>query len=233
VYHPNGEIENLADKIIHVGDSIVSIFLYNKFSPLYDFTKKAGDTLWVKEMYYTGWTNDTVFAVVIDSVRTENVQGENLLVQYVRTALPLTGWSFGGRVIEKFGNTRSFFPYTDFEDDMNRTYYPIRCFITEGFYYNETHQECDLLVGMKNEYNALTDNIIYPNPAHDHVYFAIPDDILKVTIYDNSGIMVENVSMESASSQGISVRHLRNGVFFLRLETISSVFLIKLTQNCH
>lgn len=165
VYSPDGTVETLQNKrIISVGDSVVYWVIGDTFYTLYDFTKKSGEVVTIPAETEFNPANGNMLYVKIDSVKTENVAGENMLVQYVSSQGMI---AFSGRITEKFGHTHASFPHGNMEDDACVSFYPIRCFVSIGFYYNATNYACDSLIITSIADEPLNEQVcnIYPQSS--------------------------------------------------------------------
>ena len=180
VYHSDESVEVLAPIITYTEGSKVYYLLNNKFYILYDSSVSSGDTITMREPYYTGYSIDTTFQVAIDSVKFEMVNGNNLKIIYQHAVFNGSGWSFDGRVIEGIGCLDSFLPYNQLDCDQGLCFSPIRCYENNLFGLIQFSEvDCNSLI-TSVELNENKKLKIYPNPAFSYVKIDSSEKIRKI-----------------------------------------------------
>jgi hypothetical protein len=208
------------------------VFYYrnNQFNLLYDFSVQTGDTMYITGITQSWWGNscDSVAKLVVDSTGTMIINSESLRYYSVH---PLSGspFSIQGRIVEKIGpflkypfmngtyGTNYFLPVkNDYcgmlmeEEAENGSF---RCYYDDNFpTISLTQYSCDYtLATSENEFQSV---YLYPNPAHDFIYFSNHSDLQnsEIEVFGMDGKMVK----KSMISDRLFTGDLAAGFYYLR-----------------
>jgi hypothetical protein len=98
---------------------------------LYDFNAETGDTLTFREPYFTGFSSDSTFSLIVDSTNHLIINGINLKTIYLHNLSNILGrWDLYNVHIEKIGNTTYMFPQSILDCDA-ACFDPLRCYINK------------------------------------------------------------------------------------------------------
>lgn len=202
-----------------------SVFFYanGAFNLLYDFGAQAGDTILLPYFH----TMDSVpLKMIIDSVRTININGQSRKIQSIRCGDGIF-IEFGSKIIEGIGSTFFMFPTYDLTYDG-----PIRCYEDAIIgHYNQPSwtMACDTIFYSGIEENAPNAVRIFPNPANNKIFVETPD-ACSVEIMNMQGqIMCSNPEMLSQTS--IDISEFPAGLYLLKLRFSESTVVAKFIKE--
>ncbi len=194
--------------------------IFNKFTALYIFNISVGDTIEiyaVDPMYY--YPGDSIAQLVIDSITTVIIGGENLKRVFLHGIGNAVHWNWGYNGIapgytEKLGGHDLFLPIglTIPEQDG-----PLRCYEDSLIFVNFSTVQCDhRIINRINNLESNSQIIIYPNPASKKLNIKSNNEIL-IRIYDSvSNLILETnnkeINTESFSSGMYYIQVLENGI---------------------
>lgn len=203
------------------------VWLYNeykqRFTLMYDFAAEEGDEYdlvpWsiMHELDIEHFATDTVFRMHVDSVRTIQVQGQDLRVQYVSSVFsgePGNYYSeFTDVIVENIGSFIQLFNWDaqlcDVEYDQT-----LRCYGSPATGLFQFGNEACLLVAAKETMYDRFSVKVAPNPSSGSINLTIDDQatqLLQIRIHDASGQWVSDI-LPTAYTQSI---HLPNSGLFL------------------
>ncbi len=183
-----------------------------KFFPLYDFSKKSGDTL----ITYCAWTNKTL-NLVVDSVTISNLGNQALKVQWVHTA-GFGSCSMYGRIFERIGYGAYLFARPGFVDPPPGG--GLICFSDSLLTFPEG-SNCSLTVSSKEP--LVADLLkVFPNPTTDWIFFENAE-VEKIRVFSLFGqlLKIQNGGKE------LSLKAFPDGVYLLEIQTSKGTFLKK------
>jgi hypothetical protein len=197
-----------------------SVFFYkdNAFHLLYDFGANKGDTI---TLGYYKTNNGLPLKMIIDSVKTISVLGQERKIQYVTCGDGLIV-EFGRQVIEGIGSTDFMFPRVDFAPEGQ-----LRCFqennssvfINPFYIYNDWNKsDCEQIIVINDLDNTETNNSItlFPNPTSNNLHIRGCELSSEYKIIDTTGrYITQGILGESCI---IDIKHLDNGIYFIELQ---------------
>jgi hypothetical protein len=196
------------------------VFWYNRgqFHQLYDLNAKPGDTLRVPEIDHFDPPCDSFGTIVVDSAGVALVNGAYLAYIVVHPVQNST-WGYSGRIYDRIGPLTYLLP--SYTKPCIVDYYemgPLRCYKDSMVpVFKRDTVACDFVAGMGEIAGSPVNIKVYPNPAHDKLYFSASGYI---TIYDLTGRCLSfNSSVRPGMPRDIS--NLKDGVYFVRLVTES------------
>lgn len=76
--------------------------------------------------------------------------------------------------------------------------------------------------------NSLEEQLIYPNPVHQHYLFLsnVEDSEASLDFFDSAGRLVKQMDKQNVSL-GIDVSDLKNGIYFVRIQQVASIYVSK------
>lgn len=194
-------------------DSAGQVFFVPKDSTveflLYDFTVNAGDTIWDA----FGGLGQPLVVSFVDST---SINGQN------RKRIHLQN---GPSWVEGIGSTNGLFRPDFIPLSISWSLYCMSrdsiSFIPNGFSasYNTVPGNCSLTVGIDKITNKEPPITVSPNPASDLINIQSSEVVREVLIYSSSGQLVAQ-----ESSNAFSVKELKPGVYFLKVQTLNNVF---------
>lgn len=197
----------------------ISLYEAGKLSTLYDFSKKPGDTLFIKAPFVLSNKQDSGCYVIIDSLGSENFDGKLLKTMHYRDVklLPtnLFDWRFSGKIIEGVGNLTS--PWPRFCNQCDLSYIEgLRCFQSQNLQLKLVDFDCEKLFTSTQEIKAPISIKIYPNPTNNSIQIAHTKniDFNSVSIYNSSGQLVLKHDYYSPT---IDVTKLEKGIYFIKV----------------
>lgn len=213
-------------------NNVVTRFINNKFLPVCDFNRHAGDT----SVFVTDSGNNSCdsFLFVIDSVK-PLLQDASLRVQYGHVIFHENCW--GGsyiplNIIEKVGssylNTKFYFVLVDGGYDY------IRCYSDYEVDLHFNSAPCDTIVLQGYERLRNISGVkIYPNPVDEKLELDFATSLKitgQITIINNIGDVIYTKKLNNSSHENINVHDLPAGVYLLKLingdEIISRTFIV-------
>ncbi|MFZ4543665.1 MAG: T9SS type A sorting domain-containing protein [Saprospiraceae bacterium] len=209
-----------------------SVYFYNPkldtFQLLYDFKAKPGSS-WGMDFYDEFIKTEVFVEISIKSVGTRLINNQLLKTQEVVYNIDrgLKGRSsYNSTIIEKLGDQRimvNFRPSVLGLCDVDGAGW-LTCYYDKsiGNYPFQTADSCTYFWIATKDLHSL-DNLIYPNPAFDHIY--IPEEFQSsyYHFYDCTGRVVsEGIISES----GISIVNLKEGLYFLSIFDVNGEKLI-------
>jgi Secretion system C-terminal sorting domain len=198
----------------------VSLYEAGKLNTLYDFSKKQGDTLFIKAPFILSNTQDSGCYVIIDSVGGETIDGKFLKTMHYRdieigASRNLFDWHFSGKIIEGIGNLTS--PWPRFCEQCDINYIEgLRCFQSKDLQLKLVSFDCEKLFTSVQEIKAPIAIKIYPNPTNNIIRITHTKniDFNAIDIYNSSGRLVLN---QNYYSPAIEVAELSQGVYFVKI----------------
>ena len=191
--------------------------LYQRYLLLYDFTAKAGDTLFFP-LPDTSWIthslNDSLFRVMVDSVSFLTINNKTLKKFHSR---PLDNYSFFGGYSEFIGSEFLMLPqYLTMLPEHDG---PLRCYQDSAIYIKFSTEDCDHRLTVSSlEENVLSEQIqIHPNPASSFLKIKLNNVQLgKIELLDLQGKLVKEFPSDNLR---LDLKDPENGTYFLQLTT--------------
>jgi hypothetical protein len=190
---------------------------------LYDFNAETGDTLTFREPYFTGFSSDSTFSLVVDSTNHLIINGINLKTIYLHNLSNILGrWDLYNVHIEKIGNTTYMFPQSSLDCDA-ACFDPLRCYMDDKIYYKLLWfpYNCDVLITSAENINSSGNYRIYPNPANNCIFLESPNYLggsLTVKIYNLTGRCVLTiVDNSNLSTKTIDVSLIPQGLYIIEI----------------
>ncbi len=208
------------------------------FTTLHDYSAQAGDS-------WTIQVDSCSFDVVVDSTDVAFFGGKSHRVLYVHDSVYETSYFpyYEGCIIEDVGHTKHFFPIEIYWLCHNSyicgapVSLGIRCVLENGeILYHQGEIACDSVyssnIGME-ENVEFQGAIIYPNPVTEVLKVHFDDawfDAFTYQIYNYQGICCAQGIIKS--SDNISVAHLSNGFYLLKLtaSSLTKDYLLKFVK---
>lgn len=196
----------------------VFFFKNNAFHLLYDFGANKGDTI---TLGYYKTHNGLPLKMIIDSVKTVSVLGQERKIQYVTCGDGMI-IEFGRQVIQNIGSTDFMFPRVDFAPEGQ-----LRCFqennssvFTSPFniYGNWNKLDCEQIIVINDLDRTETKNSIsiFPNPTNNNLHICGIEFNSEYRIFDATGRKVyQGICNESNT---INIRNLESGIYYIELQ---------------
>lgn len=203
-----------------------SIFFYadGTFNLLYDFGAQPGDTI---VLPYFHIHDNSPLKMIIDSVRTININGHNRILQNITCGDGMS-IDFGPKVIEGIGATYFMFPTYDMTYDG-----PLRCYedATIGKYTSPGWtMSCDTIYfSGVDELKAENKIQAFPNPTKDKVTISNISQQTQFVIYSVFGEAVKTGIIDPSGE--IYLSGLRDGIYFLELKSGFTPTFIKILKS--
>ena len=126
---------------------------------------------------------------------------------------PINGpcWIIYGRHAEIYYGIATPFTYI-IEQNGDETF-TLEIANTDG---NQAYYSSEFLSNEDFKYNKFT---IYPNPVSDILTLSSNEAAKKTMVYDIHGRLVEPIRSNNTNSIEMDVRHLQNGMYFIKIET--------------
>ncbi|MGC4058210.1 MAG: T9SS type A sorting domain-containing protein [Chitinophagaceae bacterium] len=218
------------------------VYLYNpmaeRFETLYDFNKKVGETWSIAGLpmgsmsgypYFPPDTLNCAITVVVDSIKTLNINGHILKAMFVSDAEGSMYGGFAGTIIEGIGHTVRPYPRNtcisssayrcSMMSDCYYHYDGLRCIDngTIGFYDFKIVPGCDWIRTDIKEQKSSETYTLLPNPAQDHITMHIGSFSATVgyqlQVSNLVGQTVHSSSLHSGETQ-ISIADWAPGLYF-------------------
>jgi hypothetical protein len=203
----------------------------NKVYTLYDFSKKLGDTIFIKAPFFMSMNQDSGCYVIIDSVNSKVINGRTLKTMHYKNLkmLPknMFNWNFSGEVIEKIGNTSS--PYPRFCEECDGPYIDgLRCFQNDDLNLKAVDFDCDKLFTnvQKTNFTKIELNI-FPNPFIDAINIEGTDFNTNISLqYKIINYQSVTVKEGQLKSSIITTNELPSGIYLLTVTSENQKILI-------
>lgn len=210
-YHPNGNIVFQDSLFMYEDSGKVYNYLINNFYTLYDFNAQPGDTWTVAMPYPSPFSGDSLIKIVVDSVTTTIISGQNLKTLYVHS--DSSDWYFLNPIIENIGSMSGLFPFI--YDWMDSDVPFLRCYEDSIIYYQTNPSvDCDSLITSINNISGKNSKVkIWPVPFRDFLNIEnTSSEQLNFTIYNSFGEQILFDSIEMNSMKQISL-NVNDGIF--------------------
>jgi len=197
-----------------------SVFFYkdNAFHLLYDFGANKGDTI-ILGYYKTH--NELPLKMIIDSVKTISVLGQERKIQYVTCGDNMI-IEFGRQVIQGIGSTDFMFPRVDFAPEGQ-----LRCFqennssvfISPFYIYNDWNKtDCEQIIVINNlDKTEIKNSIsIFPNPTSSNLHIRGCELNSEFRIFDTIGRKIAQGILNESNI--INIKNLENGNYYIELQ---------------
>ncbi len=233
---------------LYVYDNKDTIFYYNvlfsKFTPLYIFNVKKGDTLTYYVSYYYYYPHyfegptppppppppDSLFKVKVDSIQTLNIAGQNL--KRVWTSQANSGWRLRGSYTEKIGSTFLLVPNHPGAAIPEDVEVSLRCYKDSLISYQYTDYKCDYMYVGINEHNDHSKSIsIHPNPSQGvFVLKRMVEGASEMTgiLTDVSGRTVASLYIPYGLNEKVFKFQLPKGIYLLKIKSANGFYSQKL-----
>ncbi len=217
-YASDSSVHNLGFEYIYNENRKTYYLVDGKFYLLYDFNAEAGDTLTLREPYFTNTTPDTTFRIVID--RTEIINWGGWLELKAIYSHTITGpWDLFNVQIEKIGNLPYMFPQSSLDCDA-QCYDPFRGYLDYDINYWGDGWGASSFEKLINNNSSIKNNIrvnINPNPFYNYITIEGLNNRSKIIeLYDIFGRKVYN-SIHRESSITIDMSDIESGIYFIRI----------------
>lgn len=197
-------------------------FMAEEFYPLYDFNLEVGDTL--SSVCLEGTTVPAYTRAIIDSISMTTVNGESRKVQHLNVLVdPNIACSTDDRVIEGVGFESYFLPQHAFADPVIGG--SLLCYQDRSFTF-PISSSCDLSVGVNDIVQKEVD--IFPNPVYDQLNIE-GERPVRIELYNMAGV---RMNIENGIDK-ISLAHLPNGIYILRLQYEEGYLLKRFVKNAN
>lgn len=231
----NGDISSVSSLIIREENSKAYYYFNNAFRLMYDFTLNVGDTLGID---ISSSACDSISPLIVDSIKNININGTNLMVQYVKCiyyfAAPWEGLvdSTTFPIVEKVGNELYYYSINNFffnpvcrigGDEM--VWNGLRCYsdgnisYKGGSYHNPGFgypYQCDTLingtVGITESSKDENSFELYPNPSSDFVTIKSVSAINSIEVYDYCGRYLTELQPQS-NDITVNIKSYPQGVY--------------------
>jgi hypothetical protein len=219
-YSSSGQIADMGIEIMYSDTDRVYHFNYDQFNVLYDFSLQPGDTFKIKEPFFTQLSADTTIAFVVDSIGTEEINGQNLRVQYNRLLDAGSGWFTGAKVIERIGDVNYLFPNHQLDCDAGNCPF-LHCYSDGEIAFSMNPEiACDTLISGLGSAEFEIETVLFPNPADGFVNLRVPDEYqakdYSLKIYNELFCIL--LEMKSAGNEMfVDVSALPSGLYFVQL----------------
>jgi hypothetical protein len=226
-YASDSSVHDLGFEFIHNENRRTYHLVEGKFFLLYDFNAEAGDTLTLREPYFTNTTPDTTFQIVVDRTEIINYHGWlDLKAVYSHT---ISGpWDLFNLQIEKIGNLPYMFPQSS-QDCDTQCYDPFR-----GYLDWDTNIWGDgwgmytfrRLINNDPYHEANTGVTINPNPFNDLIVIeGLNHAPVTIELFDLYGrVVYKDFHFDSPINMGLS--DIDPGAYFIRILEKTSGHLV-------
>ncbi|MFH2143677.1 MAG: T9SS type A sorting domain-containing protein [Bacteroidota bacterium] len=199
------------------------VFLFdsvtNSFQLIYDFNASQGDTI---SVFCPTANQDTTIKIIVDSLTYLNLNGYNLIIQYVSQPV-FQEFYITGMIIENIGWTGYMFPIHSWVDPPNGG--SLRCYEDSLIGLLKCcSYDCDYI----NSVDYLTQDFdikVFPNPTSGLINIET-ENIISIEIIDIDGIIVYD-----GKETEIDIANLNNGVYLLKIATNEGVKMGKVVLN--
>jgi len=231
VFYTNGETEVITPIYFYENDSCIFYLNYEKFQLLYNFKIKTGDSIKIYEPYYTGFNEDSTFYIMIDSIKTEQYNGNNLKTYYFHIKYDESySWYFGEKYIENIGSTETFLPYNQLDCDLGLCYNPIRCITNNNigniFFSNNN---CNFIYTSIN--NFIENVNIYPNPFNNILTINANFKIDKIVVYDIDGKCKYYKDLLNCNKIMLNTNFYNAGIYIISIYFENKIITKKISKN--
>ena len=223
---------------LYVYNNNDTVFLYNtlfhRFTPLYVFNVSAGDTLRLPIIpldvdYLTYISTDSVFSIVIDSVRMKLYDTATLKTVYSHSlgnadsnyVYRYCGYDSVGAYAENLGTLTAGFlpradPFVNIADDHLQYAGSIRCYSDPSMSVKLTSGICGIpptaVIPVSLQHIA-----IFPNPASDVINITNFVPGAAITLTDMSGRVVSDHFTSTTSSATVPLSGIPSGIYLLKI----------------
>jgi hypothetical protein len=178
--------------------------------------------------YYDYNANDSIpffsMKIVIDSIKTEEVDNKSIKVWYLSTVsifTPYTCHEIGSKYYENVGYNHIFLPYFECLDPGIE--FDLRCYEDPVTSIKFVDYPCDYHSKTKDHQlnNAI---VIYPNPANNEINISIPHgfNIEKTEIFNALG---RRVFASSDENEVINISDLESGIYLVLMQDYNGSIL--------
>ncbi len=207
---PNKAID-IDSSLILTQDSLKVLYYTNgKFTTLYDFGAKTGDT-WITEE--SSETNTTT-VLTVDSVSISGKKQKRLIVKYSNSPKQDT-------IIEKVGALYNFIPI-ERTKQIRFSFEGLNCYSDSSLSFKNISSSCETVLKVGINENKKINNLItvFPNPFSSVISLKYQAEgissNLKITITDLTGKIIH--LQQTGLSNEINLEHLKQGTYLLRLD---------------
>ncbi|WP_167609426.1 T9SS type A sorting domain-containing protein [Maribellus sediminis] len=212
----------------------------DKFYTLYDFNAQAGDkwTIYGDDNIGDFCNYDPVGEVIVDSVKTMTINGQELKALYTSPASS-SYWGFNGVIIEQIGCITHMLPQAlDCSVDVPHEIGPLRCYEDstigsyKSTYWDKPEYDCEVLWN----YNPVDDKNksqieYFPNPAEEYLSIRFLDDQFNKYIHFEIWNMNGQLVKTKQNSKKLFVGNLPPGVYYALVSTSRDVFSFKFLKK--
>lgn len=198
-------------------NGIIYEYVNNQFYTLFDFNLVAGDT-WSTSVpfpspfaFATGNPPDTIVNIIVDSVSSLIINGQNRKLLYVHSQN--NDWEFLNPIIEGIGSAGGFHPYIYGWLDFDLPFF--RCYEDSVINYS-VYTPCDNIINDVNEYYHTISDLVYPNPFSDRLIIKYTGTMSWIKLFDIYGkeLIVDIISNVN-NTVDIDTSKLAAGAYFV------------------
>lgn len=191
------------------------------FRILYDYTLSIGDhyTIYFEPRFLADGLPEIVLVeVLVDSVKTVTVNGEEMRAYHVRQIEnDFFEYGFYGWNYFKIGNLNLFRIINELLcDSQYCPYEGLRCYSDSTFFWQTGDLPCDVLLVNSVADNKKDELKLYPNPTRDILFLQTGTyEVSEVTIFSVGGSRLRNFEV---SDNEVKLGDLPPGIYFLQVE---------------
>ncbi len=228
---------------LYIYSSSDTVFVYNvlfgRFTPLYVFNVKPGDTVRLPVLptlmgKSTNPIGDSTFCIVIDSVKTERVDTAYLKTVYSTPIHSTVKQELEyGKYTWRIGTPRGLLPQCVYDcafllSDNIGFDGPIRCYQDNTIMTKYVQGDCNrgLPLGIQQEPSLENEITIYPNPANN--ILSIKTSSLHVEKMQLVNVTGQVILDKAYPSQDIQVDTIPGGLYYIRLFVNESILIRKI-----
>lgn len=241
-HHANGTtITELGNEYMYEEDKKVYYWKNQHFYHLYDFSAQPGDkwTIYGEDNIGNFCNYDSLGVVVVDSVKTVNINGYDLKALYT-SPYEFSNWSFNGVILEYIGCVTHILPQAkECVLDIPHENGPLRCYEDSILgkyktdYWHESKFECNALFyytsSKDNEYSSVN---IFPNPVEDYLNFQLFDisnksENFQIEVLNIYGNVIKTVQI----TDKVFVGDFLPGIYLVRISISPEVSCFKFIKK--
>ena len=237
----DGLTSKLHDKFIFYENSNrIYYYLNGNFDLMYDFGLNQGDELKVKIL--SDVSNNPVSSLIIDSISTIQVNGQNLKVQYVSWSYmdPFQNVIVKGerKLIESIGNEDAFLFTPSCLQSDHFGYLGLRCLISSNISYTSPYwsyhfknYNCDDWIDGTKISDSKTNELRITTPLLlSGVYIIESSDVIEsISVFNCKGLLIGSYLLEK-NNFTLHLNSNQKGILFILIKTQNNRFVRKIVN---
>jgi hypothetical protein len=214
----NSVIYNIDTAYQYDSNGVIYEYINYQFYTLFDFSANAGDT-WNTLVPYpspftmSGNSPDTIVTIVVDSVSSMLINGQNHKLLFVHSQN--NDWYFSNPIIEGIGSRGGLHPFI--YDWMDAEIPFLRCYSDSTINYI-IQFPCENIVNGIEKLAKSTPELIFPNPCNNKLTIINEETgFTRIKINDLYGKLLKEEGFKSINSYTLNLEDLLEGIYLISI----------------